>query len=153
MKYSASPFIEVVLSLLAILPQVSCSPRTTAIINSNTPTPALSPVPSNMPLASPAVPADYQPLYTELDSELPHFERTLSQSQYYVAGQPTFAAELAYANGNVGDALLNPNSLSNNRILLDRFQAIGVKGVVIAIKFPLLKPDFPRSSEYIQFWV
>jgi hypothetical protein len=29
---------------------------------------------------------------------------------------------------------------------------MGVKGVVLAIKFPLLKPDFPRSSEYLQFF-
>jgi hypothetical protein len=42
--------------------------------------------------------------------------------------------------------------METNRILLDRLQAMGVKGVVLAVKFPLLKPDFPRSAEYLQFF-
>jgi hypothetical protein len=42
--------------------------------------------------------------------------------------------------------------MENNRVLLDRLQAMGVKGVVLAIKFPLLKPDFPHSADYLQFF-
>jgi len=39
-----------------------------------------------------------------------------------------------------------------NRLMLDRLQAIGIKGVVVAIKYPLLSPDFPRSSEFLKFY-
>ena len=35
---------------------------------------------------------------------------------------------------------------------LDGFSQMGVGGVVLAIKFPLVEPDFPRSAEYLQFF-
>jgi hypothetical protein len=100
----------------------------------------------------PPVPAEYQGLYTELDAELAHFEGILNQKWNHSQGQTIMATELAFANGNIGEVILNANSMENNRLLLDRLQAMGVKGVVLAIKYPLLKPDFPRSSEYLQFF-
>jgi hypothetical protein len=98
------------------------------------------------------IPAEYQALYTELDAEMASFETTLKQKWDGKPGQPIIATELAYANGNVGPGLLTVIAQENNRILLDRLQAMGVKGVVLAIKFPLLKPDFPNSADYLQFY-
>ena len=98
------------------------------------------------------IPALYQALYNELDTEMASFETTLAQNSTGKQGQSIIATELAYANGNVGPALLTAINLENNRIILDRLQAMGVKGVVLAIKFPLLKPDFPNSGEYLQFF-
>ena len=119
-------------------------PPSTTITPSQTPTPT--------PEAPPPVPEEYQPLYQELSAELAHFEDTLNQKWDHNQGQTIFATELAFANGNVGEGLLSATSLDNNRILLDRLQAMGVKGVVLAIKYPLLSPDFPRSSEYLKFF-
>lgn len=128
-------------------PQQSSAPRQQPL-----PAPGQAPVPSPQPPLQPPVPAAYQPLYAELDAELAHFEGVLGQNQARSQGQPVLAAELAFANGNIGEGLLAPTTLDSNRILLDRLQAMGVKGLVLAIKFPLLKPDFPRSSEYLQFY-
>jgi hypothetical protein len=126
-------------------PSSSPSPPPSATI-----TPSQTPTPT--PEAPPPVPEEYQPLYQELSAELAHFEDTLNQKWDHNQGQTIFATELAFANGNVGEGLLSTTSLDNNRILLDRLQAMGVKGVVLAIKYPLLSPDFPRSSEYLQFF-
>jgi hypothetical protein len=121
-----------------------------------TPTPSAtnspSQTPTTTPEALPPVPEEYQLLYQELEAELIQFEGTINQKWDKSRGQTIIATELAFSNGNVGEWLLSAKSMENNRILLDRFQAMGVKGVVLAIKFPLLKTDFPRSSEYLQFF-
>jgi hypothetical protein len=129
---SATLLLLVILSLL-----VGCSSPQVSTASSET---------------SPPIPEEYQPLYKELESELIHFESMLNQEWNHSQGQAIMATELAFANGNIGEELLNASTMENNRILLDRLQAMGVKGVVLAIKFPLLKPDFPRSSEYLQFF-
>ena len=100
----------------------------------------------------PTVPEEYRGLYEELDAELAHFEQNLDKEWDGQQGKTIFAAELAFANGNIGEGLLLPQILVGNRILLDRLQELGVKGVVISIKYPLLQPDFPRSSEYLEFY-
>jgi hypothetical protein len=105
-----------------------------------------------LPEIAVSIPGQYQSLDSELGFDLAHFESTLDQNWNHSLANTTFAAEEAFANGNVGEGLLAPNMMNNNRLLLDRLQALGVKGVVLAIKFPLLKPDFPRSSDYLQFF-
>jgi hypothetical protein len=104
------------------------------------------------PESAPPVPGQYQAIYDELKAEMAHFEVTLNETWNHSLGQTIIATELAYANGNIGEGLLNANIMNYNRMLLDSLQAMGAKGVVLAIKFPLLKPDFPRSSEYLQFF-
>lgn len=121
------------------------------------PTPTPSPTPTSPPIhptgaPAPAVPEEYNRLYEELDGSLAHFEQNLNQKWDGQQGQTVFATELAFANGNIGEGLLLPQTLKNNRILLDRLQELGVKGVVLSIKYPLLQPDFPRSSEYLRFY-
>ena len=150
----------VVSTLLALsLLSVSCATKIASPTSSVTTTaPTLSSVtaisvtetPSSAS-ETPLVPAEYQSLYTELSSEMGHFEGILNQKSV-TNQQPVFATDLLFANGNVGPGLLTTANLNNNIILLNRLQAIGFKGVVIAIKFPLLKPDFPRSAEYLLFY-
>lgn len=113
---------------------------------------ACSTVPPDTPPESPAVPEEYQALYDELDAALTHFEQSLNQTWDGQRGQAVFAVELAFANGNIGEGLLLPQTLENNRILLDRLKESNVEGVVLSIKYPLLQPDFPRSSEYLSFY-
>ncbi|UCH50787.1 MAG: hypothetical protein JSV54_07160 [Chloroflexota bacterium] len=116
-----------------------------------TPTPTYPPVqPTEVPTLT--VPEEYRGLYEELDAALTHFEHNLNQEWSGQQGQTIFATELAFANGNVGEGLLLPQILDANRILLDRLQELGVKGVVLSIKYPLLQPDFPRSAEYLEFY-
>lgn len=98
---------------------------------------------------SPSVPEEYQALYNELDADLSAFLATLPEDR----GQPPiFAAELLYANGNVGPALLQPGVLEAVCAMLDSFQTIGVQGVGVQISYPLLQPDFPRFEEYLDFY-
>jgi hypothetical protein len=115
------------------------------------PTVEPSPVPATL-AAPPPVPAEYASLYNVLGTELGDFEARLNASWDHSQGNTVFATELLYANGNVGEALLEPQMMDLNRTLLDRLQALGVKGVVVAIKFPLLSPSFPHSSDYLNFY-
>jgi hypothetical protein len=104
------------------------------------------------PGATPAVPVEYEAVYDELEVEMAHFEDGLGAMWDRSTGQTIIATEEAFANGNLGEGLLSPGMMGYNRALLDKLQAMGVGGVVLAVKFPLLEPDFPRSSEYLQFF-
>ncbi len=81
-----------------------------------------------------------------------HFESNLNSQWNHTQSPIIIATELAFANGNIGEALLTPQIMERNKLLLDRLQAIGVKGVVLAVKYPLLDASFPRSAEYLQFF-
>ncbi len=143
-----------VLLLMVSLLFAACSivpPRAPAQSPTSSPTPTTPPA---QPTEAPAttVPEEYRGLYEELDTALTHFEHNLNQEWDGHQGQTVFATELAFANGNIGEWLLLPQMLDSNRILLDRLQELGIKGVVLSIKYPLLQPDFPRSAEYLEFY-
>jgi hypothetical protein len=133
-------FLTLALVLVAIIPLLACN----AVVS--------QPGSTSGPEVTPAVPVEYQAVYDELESEMAHFEVALDETGNRSSGQTIIATEEAFANGNIGEGLLSANMMDYNRMLLDRLQAMGVKGVVLAIKFPLLKPDFPHSSEYLQFF-
>jgi hypothetical protein len=107
---------------------------------------------STTPAVSSPIPSVYAPLYTELNSDMSGFENTLKLTGSTDSSTPVFATELAYADGNTGPGLLTSQNMQNNILMLDSLQAMGVKGVVLAIKFPLLSPDFPQSADYLQFY-
>ena len=109
-------------------------------------------VPSGTPEQSPTIPEEYRGLYEGLNATLTNFEQNLNEEWDGNQGQTIFAAELAFANGNIGEGLLLPQTMDNNLTLLDRLEALGIKGVVLSIKYPLLQPDFPRSPEYLRFY-
>ena len=96
------------------------------------------------------MPSEFQSLYNELDTALTTFDKSFDASGtlYPV----TFATELLPANGNRGTELFNPMNLQSTRLWLDRLQAIGVQGVTIAIKYPILTTDFPNSAKYIEYY-
>ena len=130
---------------------VPAPPVTSAPLPPTTPKPTYPPV---QPIETPAlnVPEEYRSLYEELDAALTHFEHNLNQKWSGHESQTIFATELAFANGNIGEGLLLQQTFDNNLILLDRLQELGVKGVVLSIKYPLLQPDSPRSAEYLRFY-
>jgi hypothetical protein len=133
-------FFLLALALVSVIPLSGCN------------TSANQPGSTNTTELTPPIPEEYQAIYDELEAEMAHFEVTLNETWDHSLGQTIIATEEAYANGNIGEGLLSANMMGYNRMLLDRLQAMGVKGVVLAVKFPLLKPDFPRSSEYLQFF-
>lgn len=66
--------------------------------------------------------------------------------------QPVYAADLLPANGNRGTDLLNPNALAGVHAFLDRFQKMGINGVVMTVGYPLLLDSFPNSAQYLAFY-
>ncbi len=98
------------------------------------------------------IPPEYQSLYTYLDSKLDEFDKQLNAQPKTESRDITFAAELIIANGNRGEELLQPQTFQAVQLYLDRLQSLSVRGVKVAIKYPLLTPDFPRSSEYLAFY-
>ncbi len=98
------------------------------------------------------IPLEYQSLYTYLDGKLDDFAKQLSTQPQTVPRSITFASELIIANGNRGEDLLQPQTFAGVVKYLDQLQALGVSGVKVAIKYPLLTADFPRSNEYLVFY-
>jgi hypothetical protein len=98
------------------------------------------------------VPEEYQALYASLEASLESFQDYLDQHSDGATGTTLFATELLPANGNRGDALLQPATMASVDLYLDRLQELGVQGVTVEISFPLLRPDFPRSAEYLRFF-
>lgn len=111
-----------------------------------------NPQPTATSSDSSPVPSEFQLLYGTLSSDLASFETTLDQSWDGSHGDTILAAELLYANGNIGEALLHPETVTRVRLMLDRLQEIGVSGVGIQIADPMLDPAFPRSAEYLEFY-
>jgi len=133
-------FGQLLLLFLIFALLVGCRPRQAA------PTPT---APLVLSIAT-VVPPEFQSLYDELDAALTAFDKSLDASgrNYPV----TFAAELLPANGNRGAELLNPTNLQGTRLWLDRLQQIGVQGVTVAIKYPLLAPNFPNAARYLEYF-
>lgn len=98
------------------------------------------------------VPAEYQVLYTYLDGKLDDFANQLNAQPKADPRAITFASELLVANGNRGEDLLHPQTFPGVVKYLDQLQGLGVRGVKVAIKYPLLTTDWPRSNEYLAFY-
>ncbi len=104
------------------------------------------------------VPAKYRALYDAVNGELNAFdhavtamrpEKPLVRSQ----GPPTAGVELLAANGNRLSALLQPGALNLVDLSLDRFRALGVGGVTLGIKLPmLLSSATPEADRYLNFY-
>jgi len=161
-KYSPKGLLVCVLFLLVALFASACARRdqnrAPAPIAPN-PTSVAAPTlaPGQTFVAQPTsaaipVPAEYQSLYKSLDGKLDNFSAQLNALPQTDARELTFAAELIIANGNRGEDLLQPQTFGAVQLYLDRLQALGVRGVKVAIKYPLLTQDFPRSSEYLAFY-
>jgi hypothetical protein len=112
-----------------------------------------TPLSSNAPRATPIpapVPSEFLSLYNELDTALTAFDNSLDAP---VTPSPvTFATELLPANGNRGTELLNPQAIVGVRTSLDALQKMGVQGVTVAIKYPMLLSDFPNAAQYVEFF-
>ena len=122
--------------------------------SSSTNVPATYPVPttniSSSETTSVPIPPEFQSLYNALDGSLTTFNQSFDTAN---GNAPvTFAAELLPANGNRGTALLNPQAMIGVQKTFDSLQKLGIQGVTVGIKYPLLMPDFPNSAQYLEFF-
>jgi len=109
-------------------------------------------VPGAAPAASAlAPPPRYADLYTLLNDRLRVIEEALDARGSGVR-DVVFAAELLPANANIGEALFREQTWPLVLLYLDRLQRLGVRGVKVAVKYPVLLSGFPRSADYMQFY-
>jgi len=102
--------------------------------------------------AANAVPAEYAQLYTSLKTALDSFDKALASGGNRPTNPVIFGAELLSANGNRGEELLKPGVIDSVKLMLNRFQEMGIKGVTFPIGYPLYTANYPRQSEYAAFF-
>ncbi len=94
------------------------------------------------------VPAPYRALYDEVSAEIGAYQRGLAAMPRLGGSRrrPVAGAELLAANGNGLTALLKPTTIRAVDISLDRLHKLGVRGVTLAIKVPMLLSWFSRDA-------
>lgn len=97
------------------------------------------------------IPPQYQSQYSSVQNLLNQFNSSLG-SVPSSKNSFTYAAELLPANGNQGSALFNANNLNSVETNLNAPKTMGMKGVTIALGYPLLDPTFPDNQQYLQYF-
>jgi hypothetical protein len=106
--------------------------------------------------ATAAVPAPYQSLYDTMSRGLDDYQTAIDAMADESGGSPApvVATELLPANGNRLTDLLQPAAMTAVDAWLDRLQAIGIRGVTLGVKLPMLLPQFgPDGEAYASFFV
>jgi hypothetical protein len=98
------------------------------------------------------VPEEYEAIYDELDVKLAELEAYLDENGEGRSGDTVFSVELVIANANRGEALLYQQTFAAIQRTLQSLQDLGVGGITLSVQYPVLNPDFPRSSEYVDFY-
>jgi hypothetical protein len=97
-------------------------------------------------------------MVAELTTQLDGYQAAVDAMPDYRASSPSPpafvpAAELLDANGNRQTALLQPGAMGLVDQELDAFSALGVTGVTIGIKLPLLLSRYtPQAARYADFY-
>ena len=107
--------------------------------------------------AAATVPAKYRQEYDQTAADLAAYARTIDAMPTYstrAAGTQVGFAELLDANGNRMSALLKPSTMTHVNQSLDAFKRLGIGGVVLGVKLPLLLSQYTsQAGQYTQFWV
>ena len=108
-------------------------------------------------VAPAVVPAKYQALESQVSGDLSGYESAIAKmaplGKTATTGSNVGWAELLAANGNRQDALLAPTEMTTIDQTLDAFKRLGVGGVVLGIKMPLLLSSFePKADQYAAFY-
>jgi len=98
------------------------------------------------------VPEEYEAIYDELDVKLAELEAYLDENGDGRSGDAVFSVELIIANANRGEALLNQQTFAAIQRTLQSLQDLGAGGITLSVQYPVLNPDFSRSSEYVDFY-
>ncbi len=118
------------------------------------PTTGSTPGSSPAPIAADPVPASYADLYATLTSGLDAYQRAVDTMPSTPSKTPgVAAAELLPANGNRLQTLLAPATMTGVDAWLDRFRSMGITGVTLGVKLPMLLPQFgPDGERYAAFF-
>lgn len=98
------------------------------------------------------IPEKYKSLYEQYKSGLERYDAYLDRTAKESKSTVCFGAELLAANSNRGEDLLQSRALKGVELSLDRFAELGIQGATIAIGYPVLTDDLPRSQEYLSFY-
>lgn len=129
-------------------------PTTTARTTTPTPSPTITTtLPSTLATktpppttTAPAVPAQYQSLYNQLQGYLNEADKKVSagwDGSSYAVG---YAAELLTADGNAGPGILQASTQQVMLEELDCERLMGVKAITVQIGFPIFDPNFYLST-------
>src|SRR3990170_3781971 len=135
--------------LMLTLPILSCG-RGARSLTAASPTAAGPTLAADQ--ASPEVPQEFAELYAELSSLLDAGSAAVDARWDGTTNEAAYATELLAANGNRGEDLLGTTALDGSRLMLDRFQDMGIDAVKVTITYPLLSAEYPRSGEYLDFY-
>jgi len=114
---------------------------------------AASPVAAaSTPAASAPVPAQYQNLFTTIQTQLSGAQQTVDGLPAHANPAMVYGAALLFADGNRGTQLLAPETLPEVRQEIDTLASLGVEGVSIQVSFPLLLPSTASSARYVAFY-
>src|SRR3972149_3060363 len=102
--------------------------------------------------SAPPAPVEYVDLYAGLDAKLKAIDGVVTARSTGGKNDVTFSAELLPANANIGEPLFREQTWPAVLLNLDRLQQLGVRGVKVAVKYPVLIPSFPRSADYLEFY-
>lgn len=92
-------------------------------------------------------PVRYEELHAGLEADLDRFDLLLA-SQWDGSSYPVqFSAQLIPADSHRGQELFAPFSYFNLLAYLDRLVDLGVRAAVINISYPILFPEYHRSTE------
>ena len=114
--------------------------------------------PAPRPAPPGPVPAQYTNMYAGLNAQLDSYQEAVNgMPDYRVSSRSTppfvAAAELLDANGNRQDELLQAGALNEVGQELDALKRLGVRGVTIGIKLPLLLQQYtPQAAKYADFY-
>ena len=98
------------------------------------------------------VPAAYRDTYIELEAKLEELGAYLDDNSGGATSDTVFSVELVGANSNRGEALLEPYNFLACQRTLEALKDLGVTGITLSVQYPVLNPDFPRSSDYLMFY-
>ena len=131
----------------------ACGTKSSAIPPS-APTTVALPAPVTAAPSAP-VPAKYQAMFDQTSRDLDAYAAAITAMPTYstsAASQVGFG-ELLDANGNRQGELLMPAAMTGVDQSLDAFKRLGVRGVVVGVKLPLLLPTYtPQAGQYADFW-
>jgi len=102
-----------------------------------------------------AVPHKYQDEYNQTAADLGAYTHAIDAMATYSKTGPARIGfvELLDANGNRQSALLKSATMTSVNESLDAFKRLGVGGVVLGVKLPLLLSQYsPQASQYTRFY-
>lgn len=98
------------------------------------------------------VPLKYQRIYNQLEQKLTDLHAELNNRWDHEPHELVFTTELLVTSANRGEIILEPEIFDAVIFNLDAMQSLGVTGVSLDIKYPVLVDGFPRQDEYILFY-